>query len=252
MGILKETNFLDRAALGLIDGVTRLQLHGYNGAITTTHETVWPASSAYTFLLVNMSAPYVSSADANDTAAGTGARTVYVEGVDTNFNAQTETVSLNGQTSVVLTKSYMSINKMTVLTTGSGLKNAGIVYLGTGTNTAGVPAVIHELIPAGLNASCSLRYTVPAGMTFAICHGKATGGTEVQMEIAVNKGPIDASCRYGLPSALFPLFCDYRTPLVMPEKTQFQMKMLASSGTGPACATIDALLYDKTKGALNL
>ena len=41
--------------------------------------------------------------------------------------------------------------KITVIDKGVNGGNVGTIYVGTGTVTTGVPAVIHELIPPGFN-----------------------------------------------------------------------------------------------------
>ena len=48
----------------------------------------------------------VSSGSANDTAAGTGARTVTIVGLDANYNVISETLTMNGVTPVQTVNSY--------------------------------------------------------------------------------------------------------------------------------------------------
>jgi hypothetical protein len=107
----------------------------------------------------------VSSSSASDTAAGTGARTVLITGLDANYDVITDTVTMNGQTAVTTTKSFLRINNMLVATAGTGLANAGIIYIGSGAVTSGVPAVIYNVIAVGYNNATSSQYTVPAGYT---------------------------------------------------------------------------------------
>lgn len=164
----------ERAAYGDMPGLQLLTLEGRNPAITTTYEPLWGESAAYTPLTAAMSTPYCASSSANDTSAGTGARTISVTGVNTSYARFTETVTMNGQTSVNLaTANVLFIDKITVLTAGSGLVNAGIVQCGTGANTAGDPAVTHQYLGvssatavpaagAGFgNVSQSFMYAVP-------------------------------------------------------------------------------------------
>jgi len=83
----------------------------------------------------------VSSSSANDTAAGTGARTVIIEGFDVDGAVIEEILALNGQTAVATTKEFDAISSVRVVTAGSGDSNAGNIFLSpVGTNTtAGVP-----------------------------------------------------------------------------------------------------------------
>lgn len=138
----------EKAAFGEIPGIQMVRLVGINVTPTTTFEPLWKEATVYNTsnipLFVAMTTPYCASTDANDTSAGTGARTIRVSGIDTSFTAFTETVTMNGQTSVNLaTANVQFIYKIEVLTTGSGGLNAGIVRCGTGANTGGAPAVVH-------------------------------------------------------------------------------------------------------------
>jgi len=75
----------------------------------------------------------ILSSSANDTAAGTGARTVKITGIATNGTIGSKTVTLNGTTAVAVGGSYCFITRIEVMTVGSGLKNAGTLTLRDGT-----------------------------------------------------------------------------------------------------------------------
>lgn len=73
----------------------------------------------------------IASASANDTAAGTGARTIQITYLDaTGAGPYTETVTLNGTSYVnTVATNICFIEQMEVLTAGSGLTNAGVLTL---------------------------------------------------------------------------------------------------------------------------
>ena len=78
----------------------------------------------------------IVSGSANDTAAGTGARTVKVYGLTAWTAVETsETVIMAGATPVNTTGSYVIIHRMVVLTTGSGGTNAGAITATAATDT---------------------------------------------------------------------------------------------------------------------
>lgn len=137
-------------------------LSGFNADIATTEETIWDQGGAYAYP-ASASVMSVSSSSANDTSAGTGARTVRVTGLNSLFEPFVETVTLNGQTAVNTTTSIRRVNGVEVLTAGSGGVNAGDIYVGTGTVTAGVPANKYGKIVVAQNRSLAAVYTVPAG-----------------------------------------------------------------------------------------
>jgi hypothetical protein len=107
---------------------------------------------------------------------GTGARTIYLEGLDGNYNLVNETVVLNGQNAVNTTKTYLYVNQLYVTSVGTGESNAGVINVGTGTVTAGVPAVLYDLIETGYNTRTTAHYCVPAGYTAYLVQGVITTG----------------------------------------------------------------------------
>jgi hypothetical protein len=172
-----------QVARGQIQGHSVVTVFGYNPDVDTSEETVWPDGGTVPHPTV-ASVLKISSSDANDTSAGTGARTVFIEGLNSSYAVVSETVILNGQTAVNTTNSYLYVNSFYVVTTGSGGVNAGNINAGTGTVTSGVPAVLYDIIAAGYNNRTTGHYCVPAGYTGYMVEGlfsagQATGSTSV-------------------------------------------------------------------------
>jgi hypothetical protein len=137
---------------------------GFNPDIDDSLETVWAQGGLYSYL-ASASVLKVSSSSTADTSAGTGARTVELSGLDTNYDEISETVTLNGQTAVNTTNEFLRINRMVVRSAGSGGQNAGVIYAGTGTVTTGVPANKYATIAIGDNQTVMALWTVPRGYT---------------------------------------------------------------------------------------
>lgn len=163
---------------GQIQGHRNVTVFGFNGDVDTSQVSVWPLQSLITFPSAALQMT-VSSTSANDTAAGTGARTVVVQGLDANYNEVTETVTLNGQTAVTMTASLLRVNYAYVATAGSGNSAAGDIYIGTGTVTAGVPATTYNIIKFDYNGTTTGSYTVPAGYTAYVSQGLFSSGQSV-------------------------------------------------------------------------
>jgi hypothetical protein len=107
----------------------------------------------------------IVSSSAADAAAGTGARTVKITYFDNTLaGPYTETVTLNGTTPVNTTATNIRfVEKMDVMTVGSGGSNAGIISLKAATGGGG--ATIWS-IAAGSNQTFSAsNHYVPAGYT---------------------------------------------------------------------------------------
>ncbi len=95
----------------------------------------------------------------NGVVPNTGARTVFVEGLDTAFNTVSETVTLNGATGVVLANTYYRINRARVVTVGAGGVNAGdIQFDHPGPSPIGI-------IPAGWGKLSQCVFTMPGDLT---------------------------------------------------------------------------------------
>lgn len=137
---------------------------GFNPDVDDSLETVWAQGGLYSYLS-SASVLKVSSSSTADTSAGTGARTVELSGLDTNYDEISETVTLNGQTAVNTTNEFLRINRMVVRSAGSGGQNAGVIYAGTGTVTTGVPTNKYATIAIGDNQTVMALWTVPRGYT---------------------------------------------------------------------------------------
>lgn len=169
---------------GLIAGHRTVVVFGFNKDVDQSEVTVWPMPSIqpHPDAALNMT---VSSSSANDTAAGTGARTVVVQGLDASYNEVTEVVTMNGQTAVTMSKAMIRVNSAYVATAGSLKSAAGDIHIGTGALTAGVPATTYNIIKYNYNTTTTGCYTVPAGHTGYLMQGllsagQASGSTSIE------------------------------------------------------------------------
>lgn len=126
---------------------TKSALKGFsNGKVTRAATAQAPVEwTTYTEQTSNAQRS-IASASANDTAAGTGARTVKITYYSVSGGVITgpfyETVTLNGTSYVnTVSTTIAFIEKLEVLTVGSGLTNAGILTLKAGTGGAGATIV---------------------------------------------------------------------------------------------------------------
>jgi hypothetical protein len=151
---------------------------GNNAVVGDSLETIWSEGGLYSYLTA-ATVLKVSSSSTNDTSAGTGARTVTLFGLDANYAEISETVTLNGQTAVNTTQSFLRIYRLVVHSAGTGGQNAGIIYAGTGTVTSGVPANVYASINGvtGSNQSLMALWTVPADHTAYILQYDVSNGT---------------------------------------------------------------------------
>lgn len=176
----------------LIDGVLTASASG--AVVTVTAVAEGTGGNSLTLARDDSDSVSVSGATlANGRAASTGARTVLVTGVDATYAEISETVILNGTSSVNTVNSYLRINSMEVLTVGSGGVPAGNI-----TATAATDSTVSCRILAGNNVSFHGWYTVPLGYTAYIlgidasAPGEATGILTTQiMTRAVGAGFVE-------------------------------------------------------------
>ena len=175
-----------QVARGQISYHNPIHKFGYNSDIGTSPETVWTIGGIYTYLAA-ASTLYVSSSDANDTSAGTGARTVQVYGLDANYDEVNVTVSLAGQSAVQLgdASNWIRVFRMTVRSAGSSGENVGTLYVGTeATPASGVPVAKYASIAIGDSQTLMCVWTVPRGYT-AYLHQKDVSASSSAGKFAI-------------------------------------------------------------------
>jgi len=143
-------------ARGLRTGISAAIKFGRTLAATTGTD-VWAVGTAFVQPATAAAITIVSSA-ANDTSAGTGARTVYVEYIDSNYATATTTVTMNGTTPVYVGTGW-HVNRAYVVTAGSNDGAVGSLTLLSA--AAGTPILARIL--ATYNHTMSTIYMVPVG-----------------------------------------------------------------------------------------
>ena len=219
---------------------------GINADVGTSVETVWGQGGTYAYP-ASATVMKISSSSANDAAAGTGARTISISGLDANYNEISETVTLNGQTEVNTVNSYLRIFNMFVVTAGSGATAAGTIYAGTGTVTSGVPATVYATIVITANQTQMAFWTVPAGYTlylngvyYSSANSTANASTNFQFtERPLNGVFVIQSSTRTPGNGDFVL--DLHTPLAFPEKTDIEIRAVASAGSSNVSAEFEGI-----------
>lgn len=160
-----------QVAAGRISGFEILNKFGANTDIDTTgNEDVWDGGGMYTgFPTGDPETVEVFSSSTNDDEGGTGAEKLTIFGLDANWDAQSEEITLNGTNAVATTSTWRRVFRAVVTQSANGANtafNAGTITVRHTTTTANV----FEVMPAGVNQSRIACYTVPAGKTLYIRH----------------------------------------------------------------------------------
>ncbi len=155
---------------GKIPNHARIAVAGHDDSVGTNIATLWALAGDVPQPLATAVTMTVSSTDANDTSAGTGAQAIFITGVTNGYVLATETVATDGLTEVTTVNTYIHINEITIPPgfAGSTRSNIGTIYIGTGTVTAGVPATPFNFIAPIESVSRSGFYSVPAGKFLSV------------------------------------------------------------------------------------
>lgn len=178
---------------------SNIDVFGDNHAVGTTKEDIWRSGGLYNWIGTATQLK-VSSSSAQDAAAGTGAWSLTIEGLDSNWAPLTETVTLTGQTQVTTSGAFKRVNRIYMsggsTKVGSGGVNAGAVYAYTGTATAGTPndlTKVYAKIEASEGSSTRAIYSVPAGYEAGVSAIQLTSAkgddASVSIYVRTNEGP---------------------------------------------------------------
>lgn len=230
-----------QVARGQIMGHSSFQVFGYNPDVDTSEESIWPDGGTIPHPTSASQLTIVSTDAADDgNPVGTGARTVYIEGLDGNYNVVSETVTMNGTTGVTTTNSYLYVNQFYVATVGSGGANAGEI-------TAKVSTTLYDIIAVGYNTRTTAHYCVPAGYTAyittgVITAGQASGSTSVTAFLKQH-GP-DGILRVGAVSTLNngSVQYDFEFPYVIPEKNCVGATAIGTAANNSVSAYLNIVL----------
>jgi hypothetical protein len=239
-------------ALGAVRRVTNVSKFGANRVVDTgtVPETVWEVGGLYPYQSTPQLLEVFGGVNDDEDAAGTGAWTVEVQGLDANWEPQTATVVMNGVTPVAIpTLTWLRIFRAKVLTAGSTHSNVGAITI----RIAGAGATLAQII-ATLGQTTMATYTVPAGrtafvksFTLSVLFGTGGGGqADVALFVRDNAVAnaafqIKSECggRSGASSR------EFVVPLEFTEKTDIEARVLdVSNNATSVTAEFDLVLVE--------
>ncbi len=175
--LLKEPNLLLLVEAGKVEGAFIKSKFGRATGIGSTPIACWIANRVYNWI-PSAQTVWISSSDVDDT------NEIVIEGLDTNWDVQTETISLTGQTPKVTTKTWIRVDRVY----NNGAVNfEGDIYVNMENNHGvGVPADLSKVVAkilfeANFNHNQTLQaiYSIPANHTgFVVSWTDSTGKLE--------------------------------------------------------------------------
>jgi len=156
-------------------------------------------------------------------------------------------VTLNGTTAVNTANEYRHINGFFVLTVGSTGSNEGNINIGSGTVTAGVPAVLYDIIGIGFNQRTTAHYMVPLGYTAYMERGIFTAGQSSGSTGVVGKLNLigaDGIRRVAAVTALNngAIQYDFTYPIAIPEKSCISASAIGSANNNIVSSMFNLVL----------
>jgi hypothetical protein len=206
-----------------------LNIFGFNRTVGTAFETLWDDGGNYTFLTSAATMDIVSSST-SDTMQ------VLISGLDANYNEISETVTLNGTTSVSGTTAFLRINSAIILADS----NVGNITISSGGQT-------YAFIGATLGTTQSSVYTVPAGHSLYLTRIDVCSGTNNGNKFLTFRNVVTTSAGRTLrvAEATFStsqVSFDRQVPFKIGEKSDFHFEAKSSSSENEVSIFIEAIL----------
>lgn len=225
----------------------------YSTSMVDVTDLATPA--AYTWLEAAVTLEAIST-DADDNASGDGARTIVVEGLDSDFASQTSTISMNGTDPTTATsESYIRIDRAYVATSGDYNQTAtgpaqGVITIRT--SSAGATHIELSATPVSLGQSLVARYTIPAGRTGYLFHAAFTtdsnSGKTADFFLWRRENADTVAAPYS-PKRIIETFNgvtsfqrSWDVPIKLPEKTDIWVSTVGSGAGTNSSASFDILM----------
>jgi hypothetical protein len=157
----KTKEYRYEVAMGNIYGSSTWNKFGYNADIDGAAEIVASFGGTFNIMTSADTLNVVSTAN-NDNSGGQAARTIVLVGIDANGDYQEETVTMNGQTPVTTTNSWLGINRAYVASVGNSNYNQGDITISDTSAIFGTQAQI----PSMKGITQQSIFHVPSGYKF--------------------------------------------------------------------------------------
>jgi len=232
---------------GNISGMSYIEKFGMNIDVDSNKETIWDGGDIYEYI-ANAETVAITSSSANDAVAGTGARTVEVQGLDQDWNPITETLTVGGG---VGTTTFRRVFRARVVTAGTNEVNEGTINI-TSNSTSTVLAYIgldgSGAHSAGRGQTFMAMYTVPAGKTAYITQWTVGAGKQntdavgfLMYRDIINDG---WQSKDVITVSATTYSKNYVIPLMVPEKFDIEVRAYSTTNNSLVSSTFNIILID--------
>jgi hypothetical protein len=232
---------------GAVEGVSYIEKFGMNVDVDSNKETIWDGGGIYSYV-ASPETVAITSSSGNDSAAGTGARTVEIQGLNSAYEVVTETLTVGGSAG---TQTFIRIFRAVVKSAGTSGVNEGVISI-TSSSTSTVLASIGVdgtgSNAAGRGQTFMSLYTVPAGKTAYLTQWTVGAGKQntdaVAFILARPFGQTAWNSKDIITVSATTYSKDYKIPLQFTEKTDIEVRAYSTTNNSLVSSTFNLILYD--------
>lgn len=231
-----------QAALGQFPRYAVNNKFGYNNAVGTTQEEIWNVGGVEAYLSSAETMNIVSTSTNDDGApVGTGAQTLIIYGLDNNWLEVQEEITLNGQTNVLTTQSFIRVSRMMVTAAGATGSNVGTI-----TATASSAGTVHAQINPTDNQTLKINFSIPSGKYGIITHSEIGCAKADDCEVRFKVRPFGEVFQTKRLLNFFESTVSFSNiiPILLPPKCDVTVTALSGAGGIKVSANIDYFLID--------
>jgi hypothetical protein len=233
-----------QVARGKVTGASQVNIFAFSDSVKTTLYTLWEltGTTQYVFPAAAVTMTLASTSASDNTRA-----TILISGLNSSWDAITETVTLNGTSGVTTTNQFLRINNMIMTSTGTGQTT------NVGTITAKNGGITYSQISIGVGRSQAAVYSVPNGYTMYLIsinafNGDAAPGNAINYQVkSTNNAQTNPVTLTVLQTAWDQR---YQVPRVNPfpytQKTDIQWQFSTASGTHSVGLILQGVLVNNT------
>ena len=219
---------------GIVDDFSGIQKFGYNPSVGTSFETIWDGSNLYTYPSSAGTATATSSNTASDNNG-----TVEIQGLDSNYDLATETLTIGGAAS---TTSFIRVFRARMVNANTGNANVGDI-------TITVSSTSVAIIKATYGQTLMCVYTIPRNYKGYLLNIDVGSSKDLENEIVFRTKAIDNGNAWNTKSFITTrggfVEKNFFIPEIIPAKTDIELIGKASA-TSAISAGFELLLEDVT------
>ena len=202
---------------GDINNFSGIQKFGYNASVGTSFETIWDGGGDYTFI----TSAGTATATSSDTDDNTG--TVEIQGLDSNYDLATETLTIGGSAS---STSFIRVFRAKMINANTGDANVGTITITVSSTT------VAQIEPTYGQTLMSV-YTVPRKYQAYLVQMDIGSSKDLENEIILRIKGIDNGNSWNTRSFLTTrggfVEKNFAVPEIIGPKTDIEMRAKSSA-----------------------